>query len=65
MSDVKFMVSLPVDLRVKIKREARRNGISMNEYIVTVLSQFLELQKGYRNGKGVEETIGTSESKAR
>lgn len=65
MSNVKFMVSLPVDLRVKIKREARRNGISMNEYIVTVLSQFLELQKGYRNGKGVEETLGASERETR
>lgn len=46
----KFMVSLPTQLRAKIKREARRNGITMNDYIVTVLSQFMELQ-GERSGR--------------
>lgn len=44
------MVSLPFHLRQKIKRQARKEGISMNEYIVTVLEQFVELQ-GVRNGK--------------
>lgn len=58
MSDVKFMLHLTADLRIKIKREARKQGISMNEFIVTVLSQFIEIQKGYRNGKRNKETIG-------
>lgn len=42
--DVKFLVMLPAELRGKIKREAKKHGISMNEYIVTVLREFIALQ---------------------
>ena len=56
--ECKFMVSLPTQLRAKIKREARRNGITMNDYIVTVLSQFIELQ-GVRSGRArTQKSIG-------
>lgn len=52
--EVKFMLSMPPTLRGDIKREARKQGISMNEYIVTVLSQFLEIQRSSRNGKNTK-----------
>nr|DAR54751.1 MAG TPA: antitoxin [Caudoviricetes sp.] len=56
----KFLVSLPTQLRAKIKREARRNGISMNDYIVTVLEQFVELQ-GVKSGRTTtQNTSGQS-----
>ncbi len=48
MNEVKFMVSLPETLRLAIKREARRNNVTMNEFIVTVLEQFIEIQRGQR-----------------
>lgn len=48
------MLSMPPVLRGDIKREARKQGISMNEYIVTVLSQFLEIQRSNRNGKNAK-----------
>lgn len=48
------MLSMPPALRGDIKREARKQGISMNEYIVTVLSQFLEIQRSNRNGKNTK-----------
>lgn len=44
----KFMLQLPKNLRADIKREARRQGITMNDYIVTVLTQFIEIQRGQR-----------------
>lgn len=47
--NVKFLVELPAELRGKIKREAKKHGISMNEYIVTVLREFVALQ-GNKNG---------------
>lgn len=50
------MLQLPRDLRADIKREARRQGLSMNDYIVTVLSQFLEIQRGQR-GKKAQEIV--------
>lgn len=48
------MLSMPPVLRGDIKREARKHGVSMNEYIVTVLTQFLEIQRSNRNGKNVK-----------
>ena len=41
----KFLISLSTQLRTEIKREARRNGISMNEYIAIVLEQFIAVQE--------------------
>lgn len=52
--EVKFMLSMPPTLRGDIKREARKQGISMNEYIVTVLSQFIDIQRSSRNGKNTK-----------
>ena len=52
--EVKFMLSMPPVLRGDIKREARKQGISMNEYIIIVLSQFLEIQRSNRNGKNIK-----------
>lgn len=52
------MLSMPPTLRGEIKREARKQGISMNEYIVTVLSQFLEIQRSNRNGKNTKGDRG-------
>lgn len=52
--EAKFMLSMPPTLRGDIKREARKQGISMNEYIVTVLSQFIEIQRSSRNGKNIK-----------
>ena len=45
------MLQLPKSLRADIKREARRQGITMNDYIVTVLTQFIEIQRGQRERK--------------
>lgn len=47
------MLSMPPVLRGDIKREARKQGISMNEYIVTVLLQFIDIQRS-RNGKNIK-----------
>lgn len=47
------MVTLPEDLRSKLKREARKHEVTMNEYIVTVLEQFIAIQ-GVRNGKNTQ-----------
>lgn len=52
--EVKFMLSMPPTLRGDIKREARKQGISMNEYIVTVLLQFIDIQRSSRNGKNIK-----------
>lgn len=52
--EVKFMLSMPPTLRGDIKREARKQGISMNEYIVTVLSLFIDIQRSSRNGKNTK-----------
>lgn len=48
--ECKFLISLPHELRQQIKRQARKEGISTNEYIVTVLTQFVELQRGQNGG---------------
>lgn len=50
MEEVKFLIKLPEDLRESIKREARKNGITMNEFIKTVLEQFIAIQRGNDNG---------------
>lgn len=47
------MVSLPKDLRTKIKREAKRNEVTMNEFVVTVLEQYIAIQ-GANNGKNTQ-----------
>lgn len=46
----KFMLTLPEELRVEIKREARKNSIPMNEYIVTILAMYIDIQKEKKNG---------------
>lgn len=53
MDEVKFNVSLPYELRQRIKREARKHNISMNEYIVTILEKFVEIRRG-KNEKEVK-----------
>lgn len=40
-----------------IKREARKHGISMNEYIETVLTQFVDIERG-RNGTSTQKPDG-------
>lgn len=40
-----------------IKREARKHGISMNEYIETVLTQFVDIERG-RNGTNTQKLDG-------
>ena len=41
-----------------IKREARKHGISMNEYIETVLSQFVDIERG-RNATNTQKPDGS------
>lgn len=52
------MLSMPPVLRGDIKREARKQGISMNAYIVTVLTQFIDIQRSSRNGKNIKGDRG-------
>lgn len=47
--DVKFLLTIDSNLRARIKREARKHNISMNEYIAVVLEQFVNIERG-RNG---------------
>ena len=56
---VKFMLTIDSSLRTMIKREARKHGISMNEYIETVLTQFVNIERG-RNDASTTKSIGTS-----
>jgi predicted HicB family RNase H-like nuclease len=56
---VKFMLTIDSSLRTMIKREARKHGISMNEYIETVLTQFVDIERG-RNGASTTKSIGTN-----
>lgn len=56
---VKFMLTIDNSLRTMIKREARKHGISMNEYIETVLTQFVNIERG-RNGASTTKSIGTN-----
>lgn len=51
------MLQLPRELRGEIKREARRHDLSMNDYIVTVLSQFLDMQR-VKRGTTTQEAVG-------
>lgn len=55
--EVRFMVSLHSDLRSKIKREARKNEVTMNEFIVTVLEQYIAIQ-GAKHGKNTQGDRG-------
>lgn len=54
---VKFMLTIDSSLRTMIKREARKHGISMNEYIETVLTQFVNIERG-RNGTNTQKPDG-------
>lgn len=45
----KYLLVLPTELRGKIKQEARKHDITMNDYIVTVLEQFMSIQAGNKN----------------
>ena len=54
---VKFMLTIDSSLRTMIKREARKHGISMNEYIETVLTQFVDIERG-RNGTHTQKPDG-------
>ena len=40
-----------------IKRESRKHGISMNAYIETVLTQFVDIERG-RNGTNTQKLDG-------
>lgn len=50
-----YLLKLPDNLRAEVKREARKHGITMNEYITTVLEQFIAIQRG-KNGSVIENT---------
>lgn len=54
---VKFLLTIDSNLRTMIKREARKHGISMNEYIETVLTQFVDIERG-RNGASATKSDG-------
>ena len=54
---VKFMLTIDGSLRTMIKREARKHGISMNEYIETVLTQFVNIERG-RNDTNTQKPDG-------
>ncbi len=58
--DVKFLLTIDSNLRARIKREARKHNISMNEYIAVVLEQFVNIERG-RNGSSATKSIGASE----
>ena len=51
------MLTIDSSLRTMIKREARKHGISMNEYIETVLTQFVDIERG-RNGTNTQKPDG-------
>lgn len=54
--DVKFLLTIDSNLRTRIKREARKHNISMNEYIAVVLEQFVNIERG-RNGASATKSI--------
>lgn len=58
--DVKFLLTIDSNLRARIKREARKHNISMNEYIAVVLEQFVNIERG-RNGSSTTKSSGASE----
>lgn len=53
----KYLLVLPIELRGKIKQEARKHSMTMNDYIVTVLEQFMAIQAGDKNGN-IERVSG-------
>lgn len=59
--DKKFMLYLPPALHAEIKLQAGKAGVSMNEYIATVVKQYIALVKG-KNGRvnkdGHSEAVG-------
>lgn len=55
---VKFLLTIDSNLRARIKREARRHNISMNEYIAVVLEQFVNIKRE-RNGASKQEPRGS------
>lgn len=56
--DVKFLLTIDSNLRARIKREARKHNISMNEYIAVVLEQFVNIERG-RNGASKQKPSGS------
>ena len=58
--DVKFLLTIDSNLRARIKREARKHNISMNEYIAVVLEQFVNIERG-RNGSSATKSSEASE----
>ena len=58
--DVKFLLTIDSNLRARIKREARKHNISMNEYIAVVLEQIVNIERG-RNGSSATKSSGASE----
>lgn len=57
--DVKFLLTIDSNLRARIKREARKHNISMNEYIAVVLEQFVNIER-VRNGASKQKSGGAS-----
>ena len=55
---MKFLLTIDSNLRARIKREARKHNISMNEYIAVVLEQFVNIERG-RNGASKQEPSGS------
>ena len=45
---VKFLLTISPSLRQKVKRMAKRHDVSMNEFIVTVVQEFIALQEKSR-----------------
>lgn len=43
----KYLLVLPQELHKKIKQESRKHGLTINDYIVIVLEQFLAIQTGH------------------
>lgn len=56
--DVKFLLTIDSNLRARIKREARKHNISMNEYIAVVLEQFVNIER-VRNGESKQKPSGS------
>lgn len=49
VEEVKFLLKMSPALRSAIKRNARKEGVTMNEFITIILEQFVQLQ-GEKNG---------------
>lgn len=42
---VKFLLTMDYELRKKVKRMSKRHDVSMNEFITTVVREFISLQE--------------------